>query len=1035
MPGGPIRGGSSVSARARTPSIRLHTLVDLLVKSLAPKTGAVGLEAFPLIALQDNHLIVNAGAVLRRFIDDKEFKATFSPGESSGFICDIDVPRFGTTAKVGGRLFPGSEVEMSKAVERLRTSIAAAICTALEGKNAHELCFDSVGLGLQHIGASVGETVPSSQSAASLVPVQFASEARHAEKRAQDVARLFTAVETVDGADCLDALLENMAPQLRRRGVDEGTLEVILVNLRRQREIKGSQLSRFFDFLDGEALARVRLQVSMRLMEAIAEHASPPLAAYVRNVVSCYERFGGPDGEALLLDATSAFGQAARTDLSEHLRKALFYGCLSVWPEWSAQLSETRTRSDKGFQTFREVSYRFRVNGRSPMTGQNAFDSRLELLHTSKLNVKRATSRVSASLAQLIFLHLVVPFETGELHDVFVEATRVANELKRDPVATVSTLLESLRNRSSVMQSLAAELVRMMKEKSRRIIEATARRIDHFTVSVHRDVINWDALVSMASTTTEVLITPERGEPTAAWFEQLVISDKPVVPGSIVSFTVRTELKERSLTPAGEARNVPMKRNLESALLPIRLVPYKWNKPGAQWTPYDHRGSFLDAGRGVEVQYAPHLMRLKPAEDTEKARTEQFRSAAVTAFALTVYVTLWELIKQIKGLIAGRPLAATLIRLQPDGRDVLDEDGSAAIYAISQALEKALSREVPVKLQGLVTGDETAVDMKWRKRGAVHALLGGQPLVFPAEGSVAKVALVSYVTRPCDTHPSYPDAGGHLYVARTYQAIQSEGNTTLTLDRMRSRYVENERSFDTPHLILEELSHLGNAGIEHVLLLSHHFGNPHLGRAADRHTPHGTLEFLDNVLTRYPNMHIYTLRRDVFPAMRLRSRATGESGFEVTQYDDHRTLYQDLKDINLRSLLPVYTFATLTTPDETGRPQSGFCTYFFDLESRFSDARVAARIHANILGTGPQGTEVLASLISTLRAVHFMESEKPAAKELCLPVLDPFDWMTPETAREAGELKVMSRRAKGSVSLSFTALLAHVTKILHRETE
>jgi hypothetical protein len=182
-------------------------------------------------------------------------------------------------------------------------------------------------------------------------------------------------------------------------------------------------------------------------------------------------------------------------------------------------------------------------------------------------------------------------------------------------------------------------------------------------------------------------------------------------------------------------------------------------------------------------------------------------------------------------------------------------------------------------------------------------------------------------------------------------------------------------------------------------------------------------------------MHIYTLRRDVFPAMRLRSRATGESGFEVTQYDDHRTLYQDLKDINLRSLLPVYTFATLTTPDETGRPQSGFCTYFFDLESRFSDARVAARIHANILGTGPQGTEVLASLISTLRAVHFMESEKPAAKELCLPVLDPFDWMTPETAREAGELKVMSRRAKGSVSLSFTALLAHVTKILHRETE
>ena len=1033
MPGGPSRGGSSVSARARSPSIQLHPLVDLLVKSLAPKTGTTGLEALPLICLQGDHLIINASAVLKRFIGDKDFAATFSPGLTAGFICDMDIPRFGATAKVGGRLFPGSEAQVSKAIERLQIAINESISATLGTKTVRELCFDSVSSGLQHIGASVGETVPLSQSAASLVPVQFASEARHADKRAQDVARLFTAIETVNGTDCLEALLANIAAKLRREDMDEDTLEAILANLRHQREMKDSQLARFFDFLDGEALARVRLQVSMRLMEAIAEHASPVLATYVRSVVSCYERFGGPNGEALLLDATHAFGQAACTDLSAQLRKALFYGCLSVWPEWSAQLFETRANSDKGFQTVREVSYRFRVNGRSPMTGQRAFDSRLELLR-SRLNPLQPTSaRAPESLAQLVFLHLVVPFETGEVIDLSAEATRVAGELKRNPSATVNALLESLRNRSSVMHNLAAELVQMMKEKSRRIIEATARRIDHFTVSVHRNVVNWDALVSMDSATTEILDTPERGEPKITWFNHLTISDTPIVPGSIASFTVRTELKERSLTPAGEVQTIPMKRDLQSVLLPIRLVPYKWDKPNAQWVPYGAHAGSLDAGRGVEVQYTPDLLRLRRAQDTEKERTEQFRSATAAAFAVMVYVTLWQLIKQLQDGLEGASVAATLIRLQPKGRDVQDEDGSAAVYAVSQALEKSLSRELPVKLQGLVTDDNAAVDMKWRKRGAVHALLGGQPLVYPAEGSVEKVALVSYVTRPCDTHPSYPDASGYLFVARTYQATQSQDNTTLTLDRMRSRYVENKKSFDTPHVILEELARLGNVGVKHVLLLSHHFGNPHLGRAADRHTPHGTLEFMDDVLARYPDMHIYTLRRDVFPAMRLRSRATGESGFEVTQYDDHHTLYQDLKEINLRSLLPVYTFATLTTPDETGRPQSGFCTYFFDLENRVSDARVAARVHANILGTGSEEAQVLTSLISTLRGVHFMESEKPAAKNLCLPVLDPFDWMTPDTAREAGELKVMSRRAKGSVSLSFTALLALVTKVLHRE--
>lgn len=1034
MPGGPSRGGSSVSARTRTPSIRLHTLVELLVKSLAPKAAAGGWDTQPLISRNGPHLMVNAGAVLKRFIDDKGFQATFTSGENTGVICDLEVPRFGTTAKVGGRLFPGSEVPVSNSIKQLRTAIAAAIDAALPEATPRELCFENLGAGLHQIAASVGETVPLSQSAATLVPVQFASEARHTDKRAKDVARLFTAIETVDGADCLDALLENLAAQLRRRDMDEDTLDAILLNLRRQRDIKGSQLARFFDFLDGEALARVRLQVSMRLMAAIAEQASPPLAAYVRNVIACYEHFGGIMGEALLLDATSAYGQFARTDLSEQLRKALFYGCLSVWPEWSAQLFETRVNSDKGFRTLREVSYRFRVNGRSPITGQSAFDSRLDFL-TKTLRVGSSSPRIPTALAQLVFLHLVVPFESGEVLEVPAEATRLARELKLNPFPTVTRLLESLRSRSPVMRELAVELVRMMREKSRRLIEATARKVHQFTVAVRRDVINWDALISMASTTTEVLRTSDRAEPTTVWFSHLVIADNSLVPTSIVSFTVQTELKERSLTPAGEARSLPMRRDLRAILLPIRLVPYKWDKSAACWTPHDSHASYLDAGRGVEVQYDPRQMRLHYAEDDQKPRTEQFRSAAALAFALLVYVTLWQLIKRIQGLAGDHSVAATLIRLQPHGKEVDDEDGSAAIYAISQALEKALSREVPVKLQGLVTGDDAVVDMKWRKRGAIHALLGGQPLVFPAEGSVEKVALVSYLTRPCDTHPSHPDAGGHLFVARTYQAIQSEGSTTLTLDRMHSRYVEDKSAFNTPPLILGELTRLASAGIEHVLLLSHHFGNPHLGRAADRHTPHGTLEFLDGVFTRYPNMHIYTLRRDVFPAMRLRSRASEESGFEVTQYDDHHTLYQDLQNINLRSLLPVYTFATLTTPDETGRPQSGFCTYFFDLEDRVSDARVAARIRGNILGTGPQGGQVLTSLISTLRAVHFMESEKPAARELCLPVLDPFDWMNPESAREAGELKVMTRRRKGHVSLSFTAVLAHVTRILHGESQ
>ena len=48
----------------------------------------------------------------------------------------------------------------------------------------------------------------------------------------------------------------------------------------------------------------------------------------------------------------------------------------------------------------------------------------------------------------------------------------------------------------------------------------------------------------------------------------------------------------------------------------------------------------------------------------------------------------------------------------------------------------------------------------------------------------------------------------------------------------------------------------------------------------------------------------------------------------------------------------------------------------------------------NILGIG-QASNVRKSLVSVLRAIHFMESEKSAAKSMLLPVLDPFDWANP----------------------------------------
>jgi hypothetical protein len=151
-----------------------------------------------------------------------------------------------------------------------------------------------------------------------MVPIVFASSDRRAEERSKDIGRVLTAVETVDGRGGLDMMLKGIENKLRRDGLDD-EVEETLDCIRAQRNRPGSLIREFIDFLDDEALARVRLQVTMRIMEALAaQSSSEGFKEYVRRVKQCYELFGGPKGEALLLDAATAFGQANNSDFAEH---------------------------------------------------------------------------------------------------------------------------------------------------------------------------------------------------------------------------------------------------------------------------------------------------------------------------------------------------------------------------------------------------------------------------------------------------------------------------------------------------------------------------------------------------------------------------------------------------------------------------------------------------------------------------------------------------------------------------------------------
>ncbi len=1034
MPTPNLQGGARVSARDRAPSVHLAKLAELLSKSV-PTSGRDA-DGLPLVSPGDRRVRLTTRGVLGRLLRHPEFKAVFSPGDESGFLRDAVPPPLGMTAKTGGRLVHGTEAATTKALTLLREAINQQFDEALSKFDVSSLCAEGLEAALQVMAQTIGGSPPDLPKVATMVPVQFAEPGRAATEREKDIGRVLSGIEKVDGRDWLELLLSGIERKLMNDDEDPDDIEEILTAIRSQSERAGSQVRRFLEFLEDEAMARVRLQVCMRLMNAVAAQSNKAgFKSYVRRVQESFEAFAGAEGDALTLEVSKVYGVSNNSDMSMELRKAMFYGCLPVWSEGSVQLFERRNAPAQNQPTLREVSYRFRVNGNNPATGKPAFDSRLDRLYSRLLAEPDAAFNVRRPVAELVFLALVVPksLNEGSPGSITDDARAIAKDLKDDPVGTLKKLHARLLSRTGVMEDLADELIRVLKTKSSSLVTATNRSADKFMVSVHRDIVDWRVVKGLSSSNEEILVKPQAGPDSIAWFEHIRVSETSW-PGSVASISVVTELQERSLAPAGEAQDVQMGKQLDAPVLPVRMVPYVWQKEAQAWEPAVPDAGLLFAGRGVELEYDLRLLTLTRKKDNEKTDAEQWRAALVAGLSLLAYVCLWELVQRVKSV---RPdVTMTLVRLQHTGkagnREADAHDGNTAIYAISQALESALSRELPVKLQGLTTENDARDNWRWKTHGALAALLGGQPLRFDQQGSLSKVAVLTYVTRPSDIHPAFPDADGHLFVSRTYTADSKAGETVLKVDRMLSRVVNSRADFRTPHLILEEIARLRTAGYQHILLLSHHFGNRHIGRAAERHAPHGTLEFLDAAAERFPDVHLYPLRRDVFPATRLRKRKSTESGFEVLRYDAHQKMYLDNAQDVLRSLLPVYTFATLHVVGDEARPQSGFCTYFFDAEHRLSDFNLKESTRANILGAG-SAESVRQSLVSVLRGIHFMESEKPADKARLLPVLDPFAWATPVSTAAAGEVEVITRRGGRAILLSIPAVLAHVTRVLHKE--
>ncbi|MEH2039816.1 hypothetical protein [Nostoc sp.] len=1064
--------GANVDPRSLKPSIDLATVIELLAQAISPSSNQAnpnqlnpkGMQLFEFYEKENKRLRISTSAVMYRLFFTQQFKEAFKPAPGGGFIQNLSMPANGNRSRVGGCLSDGNATKLPGAIDRLMAAIDQALNTAVPSDSLlSTLLLDDPNKQLKKLAEKAGTSFQDMTNTANLVPIAFQSGDKKANKSDKYVAKVISARERVENTDYFEQMCSAAAKYLENElSNDEDDVHSSIATLKEEKNRYDSQIQRFLNFIDDEALSRVRLTISFRIMEAIADNArssnDPDYQLLVRYVDRILTLVTSAQEEGYSVDLAAHFGSAAEFDLSDELCKATFYYCLAVWPESKTQIFEQKNEN----QFDREVSYRFRVNGDNPELGKPAFEARLHQIKEDLLSDDQSSSEkpwlVRRRLAELIFLAIVVPNQGEESlsqESLTNSVLQLLANLQSRGKEAISETLDELQKRAQSMISIAKALMKLVRDKNQKVMSQVKDRSSQQFICVKNSIINWDRLEGAKSDIRKLLVErQENSSEQVEWFKHIEICEQPATAGLLFSVKVTTELSEYDLTTKDTPSKLQAKRLLPQKLLQVCWVPRSWQRgEDRQWTYELSTNSSQAVGwvlpSAIILEYdVDTLKRRSDKKDKNLEENKQYHAAAVTAFAVLVYCCLWQIIRRLqKGNQKEKLVDFTtlMLRLQETGKQLGDDknkSGDAYVYAAAQTLEAILGEDTPIRMQGLILENlaKQTDTTQFIKSGTFKALLSAFPLCIscPNSDSAPKIGLISYASRPCNEGNFLNDEEkAYLFLTQSYIATAVSKpfmGYELKRERMQSDVLDSLEQLKTQRLIQEEIRHLKTQGCQHIILLANGYGDRRINRAANYNSSLTSTEFLEKVFETFPDINIYPMLRDVFPATRLYLRGDNEAAFEILQAEDHTAFWSSVGTLeNCRDLIPVYTFATLYAIQPEERLQSGFCIYFL-----VSDTKVRHNINSiqrarQHLIDPDLDSPIHPCLLTVLRGLHFIEAERGVRKGQLIPVLDPFSWIAPTTVEGAGEVKVLHTRRKGQVLLNYRAVLTHVSQVLHRK--
>lgn len=1075
--------GARLRFETRQPAVDLALLIEHLLSALAaedPKPSADNPKQRPFIYFDSEarRLKLCTSGVLRRLLFSPNFRPAFqmTPEQSEGsLIVDFEAPKPGTTAKLGGRLTEDNRTRLPALLDQFIEQLDKLLP---QDQELAQLLLPDAEAQLRRLATQIKVPFPGQIQSAQVQRVSF-QDASGAGSSAV-MAKVVSALEEIQAEKIFANLTEAIATHLYDEGNEDGAEEAEEL-LKEERQRENSAVNRFLAFLENEALARVRLDISRAIMEEIAKLAAKISQPNKFQLVQYIEGIAGAvnlikqEGFAVELDQ---FGVGCQFTLEEYIQQAQFFKCLPIWPEAKTQIFEGKSRNETGAWTQREISYRFRINGNNPETGKSAFISRLNRLEDRLKSALEPNEFVSQSLikqalAELFFLEMVIPDSPVSVEEdcprFNPEDYRARFQLRLTTLTGVSASelkeqigvwREELAQRESFLKEIVTALLTILRQKDRQLLEQIQTRSARKFIGVRRSIMDWDRLLGG----TPPFLRGSGQSPQAEqieWFKHIAIADQPT--GSFLfSVEIKTRLTGHNLVEGKTGpQTLQAQRVFTPQLLQIVWIPHEFKahpipkKTGAasRPSPPTYRVSSLindpslkpsprqwGLNAFVQVEYEADLLKRtfkqNNQSDWEHKSQEQYHAASVAAFGTLVYITLWQIIQRLKKL-SSEEFTAIVLRMQSrrEREEEIESKGEQYVYSAAQSIEMLLNQDISLRMQGF-TLENLKKNTDYVKKGSFRAVLSAFPLrlSLPRPPALDRVGLIAYASRPCDEQPGRPAAENlNLLTVKSYsaQVIQEPFNGyEIKTERMDLDILPAGDFVSQQRLLKEEIYSLHQQGCRHILFISHSYGARTLNRTAEGNYYLLQTSFLEDIFQTFADLTLYPLIRDEFPATRIRKRK--EIGFEINRAEDHAQFLRYPVRETVKDLIPVYTFATLhAVGNDDQRPQSGFCCYFLVSDHQVSNIAWTERARRHLLD-GDNSSPIHPCLISLLRGVHFLEAEK-LGTDILAPVLNPYAWITPTTKAAAGEVPILvNQRRRGKTLLSYPALLGHVSAVLHR---